>query len=317
VAVKSKEMSVVKAATADREFVISRILDAPRALVFKAWTEPKHMAVWWGPQTFTNPVCNLDPRPGGKWFIQMRGADGKDHPCQGVYREIAPPERLVFTIDHSALPDEWHDLINPNRDKSKGKPSLEGLATVTFDEHGDKTKLTIRVRYESATIRASLLKMGMNEGWAQSLDKLAAEVATQKGPLVIERTLDAPVAAVWNALTVKDEMKQWYFDLSDFRPQVGFEFQFTGEDKGVTFLHHCKITEVIPQKKIAYSWRYDNYEGESLVTFELAAEREKTRLTLTHEGLETFPKLPSFARASFAQGWSHLIGSSLKEFVEK
>lgn len=318
-AVKSKEMTVAPAATAaaDCEFVITRILDAPRAIVFRAWTDPKHMAAWWGPQTFTNPTCELDPRPAGKWYIQMRGADGIDHPCQGVYREVAPPERLVFTIDHSSLPDEWHDLVNPQRDKTQGKPPLEGVATVTFEERGGKTKLTIRVRYESALIRDSLLKMGMNEGWAQSLDKLAVEVATDKRPLVIERTLNASPAVVWKAITDKDAMKRWYFDLAEFQPRVGFEFQFTGEDKGVTYLHHCRVTEVIPEKRLAYSWRYEGYEGDSLVTFELAADGGKTQVTITHAGLESFPKLPSFARSNLTMGWSHILGISLREFVEK
>ena len=126
----------------------------------------------------------------------------------------------MFTIDHSSLPDEWHDLVNPQRDKTRGKPSLEGVATVTFDERRGKTKLTIRVRYESAVIRDSLLKMGMNEGWAQSLDKLAAEVATDKRPLVIERTLNASPAVVWKAITDKDAMKRWNFE-SDRIPAGG------------------------------------------------------------------------------------------------
>ena len=319
-AVKSKSASALKSnavGAADREFVITRILDAPRALVFRAWTETKLMAAWWGPQTFTNPVCELDPRPGGKWFIQMRGPDGIDHPCQGSYREIVPPERLVFTVDHSALPEEWHDKTDPGRDRSLGKPALEGVATVTFDEHRGKTKLTLRVRYESAAIRDSLLKMGMNEGWAQSLDKLAAEVAVKKEPLVIERTLNAPVEVVWNALVSKEVMKRWGFEIDEFKPEVGFEFQFSSEKQGVTYLHHCKITEVIPEKRLAYSWRYEGVEGNSLVAFDLAAAGDKTLVTITHTGLETLPKLPSFAPLNFAKGWSHILGISLREFVEK
>jgi uncharacterized protein YndB with AHSA1/START domain len=112
-------------------------------------------------------------------------------------------------------------------------------------------------------------------------------------------------------------MRQWYFDLKEFKPKKGFEFEFTFEHKGMKYCHVCKITEVIPQKKIAYSWRYERHEGNSLVTFELFAEGDKTRLKLTHEGLETFPKLPSFARENFLTGWTQIIGSSLKEFLEK
>jgi uncharacterized protein YndB with AHSA1/START domain len=134
--------------------------------------------------------------------------------------------------------------------------------------------------------------------------------------VVIERTFAAPVARVWKALTDVGEMKQWYFDLKEFKPEVGFEFEFTVEHKGMTYYHLCKIIEVIPQKKIAYTWRYKGYEGDSLVTFELFADGANTRLKLTHEGLETFPKTPSFARKNFMEGWTQIIGSSLKEFVE-
>jgi len=135
--------------------------------------------------------------------------------------------------------------------------------------------------------------------------------------VVIERTLNAQVARVWKALTDADQMRVWYFDLDEFKPEVGFEFEFTVEHEGTKYHHLCKITEVIPQKKIAYTWRYAGEEGDSLVTFELFADGGKTRLKLTHEGLETFPKLPAYARTNFEKGWTEIIGSSLKQFVEK
>jgi uncharacterized protein YndB with AHSA1/START domain len=135
-------------------------------------------------------------------------------------------------------------------------------------------------------------------------------------PLVIERTFNAPVAKVWRALTNKDEMKRWYFDLKEFKPEVGFEFQFTVEHEGFKYAHRCIIREVIPGKKLVHSWRYEGYEGDSQVTFELFAKGNQTRLKLTHEGLESFPKIPAFARTNFMEGWTQIIGSSLKEFVE-
>jgi uncharacterized protein YndB with AHSA1/START domain len=134
--------------------------------------------------------------------------------------------------------------------------------------------------------------------------------------VVIERTFNAPVARVWNALTKVEEMRHWYFDLKEFKPEVGFEFKFTVEHGGMTYHHLCKVTEVIPQKKIAYSWRYDGHEGDSLVTFELFPDGDKTRLKLTHEGLETFPRSPSFARKNFEAGWTS-ISSELQKFVEE
>jgi uncharacterized protein YndB with AHSA1/START domain len=135
--------------------------------------------------------------------------------------------------------------------------------------------------------------------------------------VVIERTFNARVERVWKALTDVDEMRGWYFDLKEFRPEKGFEFAFIVEHEGMIYDHRCKITEVVPQRKLAYTWRYEGHEGDSLVTFQLFPDGDKTRLKLTHEGLETFPKLPSFARENFVKGWTDIIGSSLKEFLEK
>jgi uncharacterized protein YndB with AHSA1/START domain len=134
--------------------------------------------------------------------------------------------------------------------------------------------------------------------------------------VVLERTFDAPVARVWKALTDVQEMRQWYFDLKEFRPEVGFEFEFVVEHEGNKYHHLCKITEVSPQKKIAYTWRYKGEVGESLVTIELSPDGNKTRLKLTHTGIETFPKTPAYARKNFEAGWTAIIGSELKQFLE-
>ena len=137
-------------------------------------------------------------------------------------------------------------------------------------------------------------------------------------PFVIERVFNASIERVWKAITDKEQMKQWYFDLTAFKPEVGFEFQFEGGNEDRRYLHLCKITEVVIGKKIKYSWSYDGFEGNSFVTFELFAEADKTRLKLTHEGLETFPaNIPDFARKNFVEGWTQLIDASLKEYLEK
>src|SRR6266496_6205135 len=137
------------------------------------------------------------------------------------------------------------------------------------------------------------------------------------GAVVIERTFSAPPERIWKALTDAEEMRRWYFDMKEFKPEVGFEFEFTVEHEGMNYHHLCRVTEVIPQKKLAYTWRYQGQEGDSLVTFELFADGDKTRLKLTHEGIETFPKTPAYARKNFEAGWTEIIGSSLKQFVEK
>src|SRR5207248_7188427 len=133
-----------------------------------------------------------------------------------------------------------------------------------------------------------------------------------------ERSFDAPVARVWRALTDADEMRQWYFDLEEFKPEVGFEFEFVVEHEGTSYHHLCRVTEVVPQQKIAYTWRYKGEPGDSLVTIELFPEDDKkTRVKLTHTGIETFPKTPAYARKNFESGWTTLIGSELKRFVER
>lgn len=137
-------------------------------------------------------------------------------------------------------------------------------------------------------------------------------------PIVIEKNYNAPASKVWQTITDKNEMKKWYFDLAEFKPEVGFEFRFYGGKDDRQYLHLCKITEVIPGKKLTHSWRYDGYEGNSFVTFELFEEGNKTRLRLTHAGLETFPESNAdFAKENFVEGWTQIIGTSLKECLEK
>ena len=140
---------------------------------------------------------------------------------------------------------------------------------------------------------------------------------TTNEPLVIERLFNAPVSRVWAAITSNDEMKHWYFSLADFRPEKGFQFSFTGGNEERKYLHLCTITEVVPLSKIAYTWRYDGLEADTLVTIELFEEGERTRLKLTHSGLETFANNgPDFARPNFAAGWTKIIGTSLKNYLE-
>lgn len=136
-------------------------------------------------------------------------------------------------------------------------------------------------------------------------------------PFVIEQTYNATISRVWDAITNNDKMKEWYFKLEDFKPEVGFKFTFDGGSKEKTYKHLCEVTEVVPGRKLTHSWTYDGYPGESFVTWELFDEGDKTRLRLTHAGLETFPAEKDFARESFSKGWTYITGTSLKEFLEK
>ncbi|MBX9830057.1 MAG: SRPBCC domain-containing protein [Xanthobacteraceae bacterium] len=138
--------------------VFNRLLDAPRSAVFRAWTDPKELAQWWGPKGFTNPVCEADPRPGGAIRIVMRGPDGTDYPMGGAFIEVVAPERIVF----SATVD------------LRGVRVLETHNTVTLVEQGGKTVLELRVRVVHATAEATPMLAGMHEGWSQSLGRLGA-----------------------------------------------------------------------------------------------------------------------------------------------
>ena len=135
-------------------------------------------------------------------------------------------------------------------------------------------------------------------------------------PLVVERTFDAPVETVWQAITTPEQMRRWYFDMNHFKPEAGCEFAFVVEHEGHTYDHRCKVVEVIPPRKTAYTWRHHGHEGNSLVVWELVRDGDKTRLKLTHTGLETFPKTPAFARKNFELGWTSLVGTQLKDFLE-
>ena len=134
----------------------------------------------------------------------------------------------------------------------------------------------------------------------------------------IEQIYDASVEMVWQALTDKAQMKKWYFELPEFRPEVGFEFQFYGEGRnGEKYLHLCRILKVIPEKKLVHTWEYEGLSGKTILSFELAPEGTATRLELTHEGLETLAANgPDFAAESFAAGWTMIIGKNLKEYLE-
>jgi len=159
-------VTVESPGTAVREVVLARVFDAPRERVFAAWTDPQRMARWWGPHEFTNPVCELDARPGGAILIHMRGPDGTVYPMTGLFQEIVPPERLVFTT--KVLMDEAGNVL------------LEGLTTVTFVERDGKTELTVRASITKAAPEAAGALEGMEEGWIQSLERLETELASPR-----------------------------------------------------------------------------------------------------------------------------------------
>jgi len=155
----------------EREFAISRVLCAPRELVWKAWTDPGDMARWWGPKAFTNPVCEMDVRPGGLFHYGMRSPDGHEMWGRFGYREILAPERLVFVISFS---DEKGGVT---RHPMSATWPLEVLNVLSLSEHGDKTTLTLRgVPVNATEAERKTFEAGhasMQQGFKGTLDQLA------------------------------------------------------------------------------------------------------------------------------------------------
>jgi uncharacterized protein YndB with AHSA1/START domain len=144
-------------------------------------------------------------------------------------------------------------------------------------------------------------------------------MSNTSNPIVVERIFETSADALWRALTDKDEMKKWYFDLPEFRAELGFKFTFPGgPSPDRQYVHLCEVKEVVPDTKLSYSWRYEGYTGDSLVSFELFPQGEKTLLRLTHAGLHTFPEdNPDLAKHNFEAGWDGIVTESLNAYVDK
>jgi uncharacterized protein YndB with AHSA1/START domain len=144
----------------EREIVVTRVFDAPRRLVFEAWTNPKHVPRWMlGPEGWTMPVCEIDLRPGGAWHFVWRHSDGTEMEMRGVYREIVPPERLVSAESWGG---DWPETLN----------------TLILSEEGGKTMSTVTILYPSKEARDAALKTGMKEGMSMSFDRLNEYLAS-------------------------------------------------------------------------------------------------------------------------------------------
>ena len=149
--------------SADRELVLTRLINAPRAKVYRAWTDPELLKQWFAPKPYTTPIVEIDVRPGGSAYFVMRGPDGKDLPNRGVYLEVVPNEKLVSTDAYVAA---W-------------EPSEKPFMTLilTFEDEGGKTRYTARVRHWTVADREAHEKMGFHEGWGLCADQLEALVA--------------------------------------------------------------------------------------------------------------------------------------------
>lgn len=163
----------------DREVTMTRTFDAPRTILFEAWTNPEYVAQWWGPHTFTNPNCDIDLRVGGSYRIVMRSTDGVDYPVKGIYLEIEESERLVITNVADEMPADWLDLVNQYRNAEESEPVLKMVMTIVFQDLGnERTQLVMTTHFEDNDDRDAILKMGAATGWAESFERLEELVLT-------------------------------------------------------------------------------------------------------------------------------------------
>jgi uncharacterized protein YndB with AHSA1/START domain len=271
----------------NQELVLTRVYDAPRELVYEAWTEPERLAQWWGPEGFTNPRCEWDVRAGGEIHVDMRGPDGTVYRMGGRYEELQPPERIVFTT--GAL-DEAGEFI------------FEIRNTVTLAEGDGRTILTLRTRVLRMREGAERYLKGQAMGWAQSLERFGGHV--EKGErsegamgvgagnqIVISRLFFAPREMVWEAMTDAKQVVEWWgprgfttrIEEMDVRPGGVWKHVMTGPD-GTEYASRSVFKEVRRPSRNVYSHGGGRAGGPG-VSFEAtwmfdAIDENRTRLTI-------------------------------------
>jgi uncharacterized protein YndB with AHSA1/START domain len=246
--------------TSDREIVMSRVFDAPRELVFQVWTDPTHVTQWWGPRGFSTTTQSMDVRPGGDWRYCMHGPDGRDYENRITYLEVVRPQRLVYR--HGGAEDA--DPANFQ-------------VTVTFEDQGGKTKLTMRSVFASAEAREFVVKTyGAIEGAKQTLDRLGEHLAAMTGSstaaagreFVIQRLLSAPREIVFRAWTEREQLMQWFGPKGvkivkatlDLRPGGTFHYCMRWPD-GSDMWGRWVFREIVPPQRLVFVSSFSNESG--------------------------------------------------------
>jgi uncharacterized protein YndB with AHSA1/START domain len=157
-----------------REMVLTRAFIASPKQLFEAWTDSENLSRWWGPKSFSNPECRVDPRPGGEYRVVMRSPEGRDFPVTGKILEIEPDERIEMTLSTDEHPPVFQARLNQYRGEDRRDEGLRIHVTVLFEEEDGGTRLVIRNRFDSVVERDADLRLGAYDGWAESLDRLEA-----------------------------------------------------------------------------------------------------------------------------------------------
>lgn len=303
----------VKSKTAEREISITRILNAPKELVFEVWSDPKHISQWWGPNGFTTTVDEMDFRPGGKWLHTMHGPDGKDYPNEAIFTEIIKPDLIKFT----------HTL-----------PKFD--VTVTFEAIGNKTRLTMCNVFETAEIRNIVAeKYGAVEGQVQTINRfegLLTEVS-QVQEFIFTRTFNAPRELVFKAFSEEKALAQWWGPKGmemcdsklDFRPGGIFHYGMKAANGSIMW-GLFRYLEIIEPERIVFINSFSDKVGnvtpnivskdfplEVLDIITLTEHQGKTTLTMraspinaTEEEQKTFSNMFSLLKQGFGGTFDQL-----------
>jgi len=240
--------------TADREIFISRVLNAPRELVWKVWTEPEHIMQWWGPEGFTTTVHEMDVNENGIWRFVMHGPNNMNFPHKIVYSAVVKPERLEYTQGSE-------DINNPTSFKT----------TVIFEEISGKTRLSMRLLFTTAKERDRVAKeYGAVEGQKQTIGRMEEHVSElQKGQeLVLNQTFNAPRELVYKALTEAEALAQWWgpagFEMChsklDFRVGGSFHYGMKAPN-GMMMWGLFKYLEMVVPERLVYVNSFSDENG--------------------------------------------------------
>ena len=319
------------------EIVITRVFDAPRHLVWKAWTEPEHLMRWWGPKDYTSPACAMDLRVGGQYLYLMRSPDGRDYWSTGVYREIVPLKRIVSTdsfsdADGNVVPAIFYGM--------SGDFPLEMLLTVVLEDEGDKTRITLR----HAGVPEGPMIERTWAGWNESLDKLEESLITVveklapgmteivalegKPELVATRVFDAPRRLVFKMFTDPKRVPQWWgpkiltttVEEMDVRP--GGAWRFVQRDaRGNEYVFSGVYREIVPPERIVQTFEFEAMAGHgSIETVTFEERGGLTRVTekaLFHSVEDRDGMLASGAEEGWAESHDRLEELLKKERSER
>jgi len=254
------------------ELTITRLFNAPLVAVWQAWSEPDALKRWWGPKTFTAPASRIDFRVGGSYLNCMRGPDGRDYWSKGVYREIVPMERIVYT---DSFADEKGNTVPASHYNMPGSWPIEMTVSVTFDEQNGRTRMTLRHK----GVPEGTMRELCETGWNESFDKLEHSVTKTGGltsiiaepgkqEIILTRVLDAPRDAVFKAYTDPQFIPRWWGPRRlttkvlkmDVRP--GGRWRIVQRDfSGVEFKFHGVYHDIRPPERLVYTFEFEGMPG--------------------------------------------------------